>query len=181
VQFVQFQYCLLCYNVGHAVHKPLPIRFMSQHTRRSLDLVSRWIRGKILFFIQFKILILTHESDLHVTGFSYRSNTRDAVGRGSHSRADIDVVATASIWILAATASSWASRPEFQHSSPPLGQGYWPLPWAPQPGGQVPPWGMPLWMTPMPQRPSSSPLTVRHVYVHFHSYIRNLSQCRPTL
>jgi hypothetical protein len=69
-----------------------------------------------------------HESNFHVTGFSYRSNTRDAMGRVSHSRAAFNVTATtasswilaatASRWILAATASSRSSRPEFLHSSP---------------------------------------------------------------
>jgi hypothetical protein len=33
-----------------------------------------------------------HESNFHVTVFSYGSNTRDAVGRISSSRADFDVV-----------------------------------------------------------------------------------------
>jgi hypothetical protein len=48
-----------------------------------------------------------HESNFHVTGFSYGSNTRDAMVRVSRSRADIDVDAiTASNWILAAIASS---------------------------------------------------------------------------
>jgi hypothetical protein len=50
---------------------------------------------------------------------------------------------------------------------PPSGHRYWPPPWAPIAGGQAPPWGMPLWMTPtlqpQPQRPSSSPPTVRHL------------------
>jgi hypothetical protein len=36
-----------------------------------------------------------HELKFHVTGFSYGSHTRDAVGRVSHSRADFDVAATA--------------------------------------------------------------------------------------
>jgi hypothetical protein len=59
--------------------------------------------------------------------FSYGSNTRDAMGRVTYSRAASNVVATvASIWILAATASNWilastassqTCRPEFQHSS----------------------------------------------------------------
>jgi hypothetical protein len=74
-----------------------------------------------------------HKSNFHITGFSYRSNTCDAMGRVSHSRADFDVAATAasscilaaaaSSWILAATASSRPSRPEFQHSSPSFGPG----------------------------------------------------------
>jgi hypothetical protein len=48
---------------------------------------------------------------------------------------------------------------------PPLGQGYWPLSWAPPDGGQAPPWGTPLWttLTPHPHQPSSSPLTERHL------------------
>jgi hypothetical protein len=55
-----------------------------------------------------------HLSNFHVTGFSYWSNTHDAVGRVSSSRAAFDVTATvASRWILAATASSRPSRSEF--------------------------------------------------------------------
>jgi hypothetical protein len=47
-------------------------------------------------------------SNFHVIGFSYGSNTRDAVGRVSHSQAGFDVAATAtSKWILATTASKW--------------------------------------------------------------------------
>jgi hypothetical protein len=54
-----------------------------------------------------------------VAGFSYGPTTRDAVGRVSRSRVASNVAAvTASRWILAATASSRPSRPEFQHSSP---------------------------------------------------------------
>jgi hypothetical protein len=55
------------------------------------------------------------------------------VGRVSYSRADFDVAATAAsswilvattfMWILATTASSQASRPEFQHSFPTFGLG----------------------------------------------------------
>jgi hypothetical protein len=59
------------------------------------------------------------ESNFHVIVFSYKSNTRDVVGRVSRSQAAFDVAATAtSSWILTATASSRSSRPEFQHSSP---------------------------------------------------------------
>jgi hypothetical protein len=98
------------------------------------------------------------------------------VGRVSHSWAASDVApTTASSWILAATASSWiladtassqSSRLEFQHSSPPFGQGYWPPPpWAPLAGGQAPPWGMPLCTTPTPQRPSSSPPMISHLCI----------------
>jgi hypothetical protein len=53
-------------------------------------------------------------SNFHVIGFSYRSNTRDAVGRVSHSWAAFNV---------ATTASSQPSRPEFQHSSLTFGLG----------------------------------------------------------
>jgi hypothetical protein len=69
-----------------------------------------------------------HESNFHVTEFSYGSNTCDAMGRVSRSRAAFNVAATAtSSWILATATSSWIlattafSRPsklEFQHSSP---------------------------------------------------------------
>jgi hypothetical protein len=54
--------------------------------------------------------------------FSYGSNTRVAVGRISHSQADIDVATTTYSWILATTASNQASRLEFQHS-PTFGLG----------------------------------------------------------
>jgi hypothetical protein len=49
-----------------------------------------------------------YQSNLHVTEFSYGSNTRDVMGRVSRSQATFDVVATA---------SSRSSRLEFQHSS----------------------------------------------------------------
>jgi Ni/Fe-hydrogenase subunit HybB-like protein len=72
-----------------------------------------------------------HESNFYVIGFSYGSNTCDAVGRVSRTRAAFVVAATAafscilaatsSSWILAATASSWPSRLEFQHSYPTFG------------------------------------------------------------
>jgi hypothetical protein len=62
-----------------------------------------------------------------------------------------------------------AGHPGHSSSTPPspLGQGYWPPPWASPAGGQAPPWGMPPWITstPQPQRPSSSPLTVRYLYL----------------
>jgi hypothetical protein len=49
-----------------------------------------------------------HESNFHVIGFSYGSNTRDAVGRVSGSRADFNVATTAaSSWILAAITTRW--------------------------------------------------------------------------
>jgi hypothetical protein len=55
-----------------------------------------------------------HESNFHVIGFSYGSNTRDTVRRVSHNQAAFDVAATAaSSWILIATASSRSSSPEF--------------------------------------------------------------------
>jgi hypothetical protein len=52
-------------------------------------------------------------------------------------------------------------------STPPphSGQGYWSPSWAPLAGGQASQWGMPLWTTSMPQRPSSSSPTVRHIRV----------------
>jgi hypothetical protein len=123
------------------------------------------IQSSSFLNLEFKFLLM-HESNFHVTGFSYGSNTRDAVRRVSRSRADFDVAATtASSWILTATASKWilvattsnqASKPEFQHSSPTFGS---------LAGGHAPPWGMPPWMTPtlQPQRPSYSSLTVRHI------------------
>jgi hypothetical protein len=93
-----------------------------------------------------------HESNIHVTVFSYGSNTHDAMGKVSHSRTDFDVATTtasswilattASRWILATTASSRACRTEFQHSSltfGPASQGYYLSPWAPPAGGQAPP------------------------------------------
>jgi hypothetical protein len=68
-----------------------------------------------------------HELNFHIIRFSYGSNTRDVVGRGSYSQAAFDIAttaasswilaATASKWILAATASSGPSRPELHHSS----------------------------------------------------------------
>jgi hypothetical protein len=57
------------------------------------------------------------------------SNTRDAVGRISRSRATFDVAATASSQILTAATSRCgymvpaASRPEFQHYSVTIGPG----------------------------------------------------------
>jgi hypothetical protein len=70
-----------------------------------------------------------HESNFYITGFSYGSNTCDAVGRVSRSRTYFDMIATtasnwiliviASRWILAITTSGRPCRPEFQHSPPP--------------------------------------------------------------
>jgi hypothetical protein len=84
---------------------------------------------------EFKFLLI-HESNFHVTGFSYGSNTDDVVGRVSRNRRASDVAdtvacrwilaatacswiqaATVYRWILPATTSSWSSRLEFQHSS----------------------------------------------------------------
>jgi hypothetical protein len=64
-----------------------------------------------------------NESNFHVTGFSYWSNTHDVMGRVSRSWTDSDVAATSSRWILAVTAFSRVSKPEFQHSSPTFGLG----------------------------------------------------------
>jgi hypothetical protein len=90
------------------------------------------VQSSSFFNSEFKFLLM-HESNFHVTGFSYRSNTCDAMGKVSHSRADFDVATTAasswilatiaSRWILAAATSSRASRLEFQHSSPIFGPG----------------------------------------------------------
>jgi hypothetical protein len=90
------------------------------------------VQSSSLFNSEFKFLLM-HESNFYVTGFSFGSNTRDAVGRVSHSRIDFDVATTAtsswilaattSKWILPATTSNWASRPEFQHSSPTFDPG----------------------------------------------------------
>jgi hypothetical protein len=84
----------------------------------------RQITGIILFFFnsEFKFLLM-HESNFHVTGFSYGSNTRDAVRRVSCSQADFDVAATTSRCILVTIASTRAPRAVFQHSSPTLGPG----------------------------------------------------------
>jgi hypothetical protein len=96
-------------NVSRA---PLPIRsividFTSHHTGRSLAPMHRWITSKIIFFFQFKIQILTHESNFHVIWFLDGFNICDAVGRVSLSRINFDATVTASNWILA------AFRPEF--------------------------------------------------------------------
>jgi hypothetical protein len=70
-------------------------------------------------YLLFSIQILRHDSNFCVTWFSYGSNTHDAMGRVSHSQTDFDMAATATFnWILAATASSRAPKPEFQYSSP---------------------------------------------------------------
>jgi hypothetical protein len=69
-------------------------------------------------------------------------------------------------------AGFWRSPPLGQSSSTPPpqpDQGYMlppmPMSWAPPPGGQpLPPFGMPLWMT--PYRPTSSPPTVSQVYAN---------------
>jgi hypothetical protein len=86
----------------------------------------RFDRSQVQFssFFQYRIQIITHESNFYVTGFLYMSNTRDVAGRVSCSQADFDVATTTSRWILAATASRWivaantssrASRLEFQY------------------------------------------------------------------
>jgi hypothetical protein len=53
-----------------------------------------------------------HESNFHVTWFSYVSKTRDVVRRVSHNRVDFN---------MATTASSRPSMSEFQHYSPTFG------------------------------------------------------------
>jgi hypothetical protein len=73
-------------NVSHAVHMPLPIWPTSQCTGQSLDPMPWRITGKILFFFQFKNQIHTHESNFHVTGFSYVSNTYCGEGLPQSSR-----------------------------------------------------------------------------------------------
>jgi hypothetical protein len=95
-------------NIIYAVRMPLPIQSTSQHTRQSLDpcIDGSQVQISSFFKSEFKFLLM-HESNFHVTGFSYGSNTRDAMVRVSRSRADIDVDAiTASNWILATIASS---------------------------------------------------------------------------
>jgi hypothetical protein len=52
------------------------------------------VQSSSFFNSKFKFL-LTHESKFHVTGFSYGSNTRDAMGRVSRSWADFDLADTA--------------------------------------------------------------------------------------
>jgi hypothetical protein len=88
-------------NLSRAIRRPLPIRYVSHCTGRSLNPTARWITGKIIFFFQFRIQILTHESNFHVTGFSYESNISDVVERVSYNRTDLDVAAIATSWILA--------------------------------------------------------------------------------
>jgi hypothetical protein len=82
-------------NVICAFHRPLPIWTVSQCTRRSLDPIIQWITGIIIFFFnsEFKFLLI-HESNFHVTGFTYGFNTPDAIGRVSHTQAASDVAAT---------------------------------------------------------------------------------------
>jgi hypothetical protein len=131
------------------VYMPLPIRSVSQRTRRSLDPTLRWITRIILFVFnsEFKF-VLIYESNFHVTGFSYGPTTYDVVWRVSHSRVASNVASAASRWILDAT----AFRPEFQHSLPLSGHRYWlPPPWAPPTGGEVPSWGLAPLMTSTPQ------------------------------
>jgi hypothetical protein len=95
-------------NVSHSVCMHLPTASGDPSTPR-LD-------GSQVKFSSFLIQIHTHESNFHVTWFSYGSNTRDVVGRVSRSQADFDMAATA-------TTSSRASRPKFHHSSPTFGPG----------------------------------------------------------
>jgi hypothetical protein len=75
-------------------------------------------------------------------------------------------------WLPQPSYGYWPPPPSAGHPDqsfstppPPFGRGYWPpLLWAPPARGQALPWGMPLWMTPMPQphRPSSSLPMVSH-------------------
>jgi hypothetical protein len=83
---------------------------------------------------------------------------------------------------VAGQTSMWPPPPPVGHpgqssSSPlsPSGQRYLRAS-PPPPREQALLWRMPLWTTLTPQRPSSPP-TVRHIFVHFNSYIHNLSQC----
>jgi hypothetical protein len=98
---------------------PSTLRFDGSHVQFSF-----------FFNSEFKLL-LTHKSDFHVTGFSYGSNTRDALGRISCNWANFDAATTtttswilantASRWILLATTSSQVSGSEFQHTPPIFG------------------------------------------------------------
>jgi hypothetical protein len=120
-------------NVICAVHRPLPIWSVSEHTRDPLTPCFDGSQVKLSFFfnLEFKFLLI-HNSNFHVTGFSYGSNTHDVVGRLSHSRPASDVATTIAYswilattsfrWTLATTTSSQPSRPEFQHFSPT----FWP-------------------------------------------------------
>jgi hypothetical protein len=155
-------------NTIYAIRMPLPIRSVSQCARRSLDLMFQHITGIILFLfnLEFKFLLI-HESNFHVTAFSYRSNTCDAVGTVSRSWAASDMpTITTSSWILVATPAVGHPAQSFSTPPAPSSQGYWSPPqWAPPVGGQAPLWGMPPWMIPMPKRLSSSPPMVSHLYL----------------
>jgi hypothetical protein len=81
------------------------------------------VESSSFFNLEFKFLLM-HESSFHVIGCLNGSNTHDGVGRVTRNQADFNVAATAtSCWILAATSTSRASRPEFQHSSSTFGPG----------------------------------------------------------
>jgi hypothetical protein len=116
-------------NIICAVCMPFLIWSVSQRTWRSFDPTVRWIIGITLFIFQFKIQVLTH-SWIKFSCYSVLIWTHHpwCCGQVSRSRAAFDMAATATSililvatafrWILAATASSRPSRPEFQHSSP---------------------------------------------------------------
>jgi hypothetical protein len=122
----------------HTVHVPTHQAISRPHA--STD----HMYNSLPFSIQNSNSYFMHKSNFHVTGFSHGSNTHDAVGRVSRSRANFDVAATTSRWILITTASNRASTPEFQHFSSTFGLGILAAMWT-LAGGQAPPWGMPPW------------------------------------
>jgi hypothetical protein len=154
-------------NVIHAVCSPLPIRFASHCTWWPLDSTLQWITGTILLLFEFRIQIITHA---RVKISYYRviiwGPTPVMLWGGSAAAGQTltwpPLPPAARYWL------PWppAGHPDQSSSTPPSlsGQGYWPLLWAHLAGGQAPPWGMPPWTTPMPQRPSSLASTVRHIH-----------------
>jgi hypothetical protein len=117
--------------------------------------------NSLFFNPEFKFLLI-HESNFHVIGFSYEPNTRDALGRVSHSRQPPTwppPPPPAGYW--PAPPPSGQPSKSSSNPPPPSNQGYWPPPpWAPPARGQAPSWGMPLWTISTSQQPYSSPLTV---------------------
>jgi hypothetical protein len=140
-----------------------------------------------LSFFQFRIQFLNYESIFHVIGFLDGSNTCDAMGRISYSRATFDVAATTSSWILATYVSRCgflvptASRPKFQHSTPTVGPGI--LDVADAMGTSTWRASPAIGNASVDDTATTSFFTSNgktHIRAFLYLY-RNFSQCRPTL
>jgi hypothetical protein len=101
----RWAYCLLSFyglffNVTLMRLRPNAFGDLSLYTLMDHNYNSRFFNSEFKF-------LLIYESNFYVTVFSYELNTREAVGRVSHSRTASNMAATVtSRWILAVNAYS---------------------------------------------------------------------------